>query len=114
MKMDAIRPLRQSRGHGILKPIDLRHSRFAPLTEIDPCVRVLMNEQGTVTINIVVVLVGDRGPAPGIPRRSRYSMGGRGNGQQIKNHQLAIVVPASGYEALFRMPAHGEQVAISV
>ena len=79
--------------------------------EVEPGVGELVDEEGIFAADVGVRAEGHGGAREGAPGVGRDGMGRRTDGEEIEHHQFGVVVPASGDEAGFGTPAHGEGFA---
>ena len=79
--------------------------------EVEPGMRVLVDEQRRGRGDEFIILVNQLWPAKAAPALGRDRMRGRADRQQIEHHQFAIRIPSQWTEAKFRLPFEGEGVS---
>ena len=108
MQREAEKPVRLGGGYGVLEEVGIG---IAFPAKVEPGLRILVGEERIVPGDVLQPLILDHGPRPGFPGVGGYGVGRRPNREQVDHHELAVVLPAGGEEATFRIPAHGERLA---
>src|SRR5262249_58622642 len=98
----------------ILEVINARWFRFTTPAKVNPGVRVLVDEKRRVVAQVFVFAISNPFAFPSPPRFRLDGRGRRADGQQIKHHLLAVVLPAMFDETVLRSPSVREQMRMPV
>src|SRR5947209_8779870 len=79
------------------------------IAEVEPCVRVLVNEQRSVEIrDVSQTLVCEGWTSEYVPGGGCDWIRGRADRQKVEHHQFAVSIPARRDEAVLGRPSHRE------
>ena len=98
--------MRQRRGDGVLKVVDVVPAVFTTITIVDPRVCVLMHEQRhadrrEVSLVFVAITIAPQG----VPRRCWNRVSRRRDREHVKNRVFAVGVPTRFQKTAFGFPA---------